>query len=71
MDKVLLFIKVLCLMIESIVSFPKLYSNGFEEATNRIYDGLTAKYESLNFIFLKEINDRLFSFCDCLITSVK
>ena len=48
MDKVLLFIKVLCFMIESTVSFPKLYSNGFAEATNRIYDGLPAKYESLN-----------------------
>ena len=48
MDKVLLFIKVRCLMIESIVSNPKLYSSGFEEATNRIYDGLPAKYESLN-----------------------
>ena len=45
MDKVLLFIKVLCLMTKNTVSFPNLYSNGFEEAKNRVYDGLPARYK--------------------------
>lgn len=51
MDKVLLFIKVLCFMIKSTISSPELYSGGFEEAQNRIIHGLPAKYE----IYFKRI----------------
>ena len=43
MDKVLLFIKVLCFITKSTVSLPKLYSSGFKEAQNRIYDGLPGR----------------------------
>ena len=46
MDKVLLFIKVLCFMTKSTASFAKFYSNGFKEAQNRVFDGLPARYKN-------------------------
>ena len=39
-------------MTKSTLSFQKVYSNGFEEATNRIIDGLPAKYDNRHIIKL-------------------